>query len=63
MRADLADLVRERQGQGTMPTSVDAVGIAGLLLAILPGFILQLTLLGDDALKDVGDAARAFWPS
>jgi AcrR family transcriptional regulator len=63
MRADLAEVVTERQRVGAMPLSVTADGIAGLLIAVLPGFILQLTLLGDAALADVGAAAQALLPN
>jgi AcrR family transcriptional regulator len=62
MRRDLAKVVKARQRKGMLPKSVPAEGIAGLLLAVVPGVILQMTLLGEPALADVGAAARALWP-
>ena len=62
MRRDLALVVSGRQDERVLPGQVAADDIAGLLLAIVPGFILQLTLLGDGAVEGLGDAARAIWP-
>ena len=62
LRRDLAKVVKEQQRAGTLPSGVAADGIASLLLAIVPGFILQLTLLGDASPARVGAAARALWP-
>jgi AcrR family transcriptional regulator len=63
MRQDLALVVADRQHDGVLPTSVSSDDIAGLILAIVPGFILQLALLGDPAVDGLGEAARALWPS
>jgi AcrR family transcriptional regulator len=62
LRAEMAAVVAEHQGQGTLPADVSADGIAGVLLALVPGVILQMTLLGDASLADFGAAARALWP-
>jgi TetR/AcrR family transcriptional regulator, transcriptional repressor of aconitase len=62
LRRDLTKVVREQQRAGTLPSRVGADGIASLLLAVIPGFILQLTLLGDASPAKVGAAARALWP-
>jgi AcrR family transcriptional regulator len=62
MRADLAKVVEQRQLDGALPATVSADSIAGLIFAIVPGSILQLTLLGDTALAEIGDAALALWP-
>lgn len=62
LRRDLAKVVKKQQRAGTLPSGVAADGIASLLLAVLPGFILQLTLLGDASPAKVGAAARALWP-
>jgi TetR/AcrR family transcriptional regulator, transcriptional repressor of aconitase len=62
LRRDLAKVVKEQQRAGTLPSGVGADGIASLLLAVVPGFILQLTLLGDASPARVGAAARALWP-
>ncbi len=62
MRADLADVVRAHQDVGDLPTDVPAEALAALLVSIVPGYILQLALLGPDAVDGTGDAARALWP-
>jgi AcrR family transcriptional regulator len=61
MRADLADVVRAHQGSGNLPADVTAEALAGVLMSIVPGYILQLVLLGPDAVDGVIDAARALW--
>jgi hypothetical protein len=33
-----------------------------VLISIVPGYILQLTLLGAAAVEGVPDAVRALWP-
>jgi AcrR family transcriptional regulator len=63
MRADLAEVVTQRQRDGALPATVSADSIAGLLFAVVPGSILQLTLLGDAAVAEIGDAALALWPN
>ena len=45
MRTDLAEIVREHQAAGTLPADVDPMAIAGLVMSIVPGFILQLAVL------------------
>jgi hypothetical protein len=32
-------------------------------MAILPGYILQLALLGPEAVEGIPDAVRALWPA
>ena len=62
LRRDLAKVVKEQQRAGTLPSGVGADAIASLLLAVVPGYILQLTLLGDSSPAKVSAAARALWP-
>jgi AcrR family transcriptional regulator len=62
MRADLAEAVREHQSSGDLPRDVAADAIAAVLLAIVPGYILQLALLGPAAMAGAPDAVRALWP-
>jgi AcrR family transcriptional regulator len=62
LRRDLAKVVKEQQRAGTLPSGVGAEAIASLLLAVVPGYILQLTLLGDSSPAKVSAAARALWP-
>ena len=59
MRALFAEIVREHQSPG----DVSADAMAAALFSVLPGYILQLALLGPEAVAGVPDAVRALWPS
>jgi AcrR family transcriptional regulator len=63
MRADLADVVRAHQARDGLPREANADALTALLIAIVPGFILQLAMFGDEAVAGVPDAARALWPA
>ena len=63
IRAELAQVVTHQQCHGAIPTTVDPDSLAGLLLAIVAGFILELTVLGDAAIADIGSAAQTLWPN
>jgi AcrR family transcriptional regulator len=63
IRAELAQVVTQQQSHGAIPTTVDPDNLAGLLLAIVAGFILELTVLGDAAIADIGSAAQTLWPN
>jgi TetR/AcrR family transcriptional regulator, transcriptional repressor of aconitase len=63
MRTDLADVVREHQARDVLPREADTDALTALLIAIIPGFILQLAMLGHAAVSGVPDAARALWPA
>jgi TetR/AcrR family transcriptional regulator, transcriptional repressor of aconitase len=41
---------------------VPADAIGRTLVAVMAGSILQLTILGPDAVRDIADAVRALWP-
>lgn len=62
MRRDLADVVRLQQHNGELPTDVSAEALAATLISIVPGYVLQLALLGSAAVDGVPDAVRALWP-
>ena len=62
MRSDLADAVVRRQHVDASVPSVDPDDFASLLLAVVPGFILQLAVFGDGRMANVPDAARALIP-
>jgi AcrR family transcriptional regulator len=63
MRDDLAEVVRGHQKHGAVPKGAEPQAVAGLLMAIIPGFILQLALFGEDAASGIPAAVRALWPS
>jgi AcrR family transcriptional regulator len=62
MRAGLAELVGARQDSAGLPASVPADTLAAALLSIVPGYILQLVMLGPAAVDGIPDAVRALWP-
>jgi AcrR family transcriptional regulator len=62
MRADFARVIAKHQSDGSLPDSVKAAAIAKLVMAIVPGVILQLALFGEHAADGVASAARAIWP-
>jgi hypothetical protein len=62
MRDDLTDVVREHQGSGNLPADVPAETLATVLMSLVPGYILQLAVLGPAAVDGVPDAIRALWP-
>jgi AcrR family transcriptional regulator len=62
MRSDLANAVAGSD-YGDQPAGLEPSGLAALLLAIVPGFILQLTLTGAGSVTGVPDAARALLPA
>ncbi|MFF4958894.1 TetR/AcrR family transcriptional regulator [Streptomyces sp. NPDC001222] len=62
MRSDLAEVVREHQESGALPRGVTAESIAGALVCLLPGYILQVAMLDPTLVDGVGDAVRALWP-
>jgi AcrR family transcriptional regulator len=62
MGDELALLVAGHQRAGQLPGTVAADAIARTLVSVMAGYIVQLTMLGPDAVADVPDAARALWP-
>ena len=62
MRTDLAELVVTRQREAALPGAADPDGTAALLLAVVSGYILQLTLFGPDAVASVPAALRTVIP-
>src|SRR6201999_2725225 len=62
MHDDFTRLAADHQRAGNLPGQVPATAIARTLVAVMAGYILQLTVLGPDAVGGVGDAARALWP-
>ncbi len=62
LRADLAAVVRDHQRGGELPGGVSAEAVATVLLSVVPGCILQLALIGPEAVADAPRAVRALWP-
>jgi TetR/AcrR family transcriptional regulator, transcriptional repressor of aconitase len=60
VRTRLADVIQQRPGN--LPGDVSADVLAGALLSLIPGYLLQLALLGPAAVDGVPDAIRALWP-
>lgn len=60
MSEDLAGLVRDRQRAGEL-TGTSADALAQAILAILPGFLFQLALLGPAGVAGFPDAVRILW--
>jgi AcrR family transcriptional regulator len=60
VRASLAEVIG--QSRGSLPADVSADVLAATLLSVVPGYLLQLALLGPAAVDGVPDAVRALWP-
>ncbi|HET9171573.1 MAG TPA: TetR/AcrR family transcriptional regulator [Actinospica sp.] len=60
---EIGAIVRRNQAAGTLPAQVSADAIASVLLGAVPGYIVQIALLGADAPAGVSDAVRALWPN
>ncbi|MFG3022689.1 TetR/AcrR family transcriptional regulator [Streptomyces sp. NPDC048254] len=62
MSQTMAALVREHQ-QARDWTEAPADALAKVILSILPGFLLDLALLGPHGVAAFPDAVRTLWPS
>jgi TetR/AcrR family transcriptional regulator, transcriptional repressor of aconitase len=60
VRASLADVIRQRPEN--LPGDVPDDVLASALLSLIPGYLLQLALLGPAAVDGVPDAIRGLWP-
>jgi TetR/AcrR family transcriptional regulator, transcriptional repressor of aconitase len=63
IRADLTEFVRDRQRSGDLPGEPPPDALAAAFMSFVPGYILQLALLGSAAVDGIPDALRALWPS
>lgn len=61
LRASLAEIIK--QDRGNLPADVPAEVLGTTLLALAPGYLLQLALLGPAAVDGVPAAVRALWPA
>jgi AcrR family transcriptional regulator len=62
MSQDMAAFVRERQQAGAW-SGAPADALAPVILSVLPGFLLNLALLGQRGVAGFPDAVRTLWPS
>ena len=62
IRADLAEFVRDRQDAEELPGDAPADALAAAFISIVPGYILQLALLGQAGVDGIPGALRALWP-
>ena len=62
IRGYLAEVVREHQGAGGLPADVPADALAGALMSIVPGYLMQLAVLGPASVEGVPGAVRELWP-
>ncbi|SEN92880.1 TetR/AcrR family transcriptional regulator [Actinacidiphila rubida] len=60
--AELTELVRERQEQGVLPAGVPPEQLTQVIVAAVPGYILQLATLGPVVVEGLPGAVRALWP-
>jgi AcrR family transcriptional regulator len=59
LRASFAELVTRHQEAGTLPADLDPDQLARPLFSLMPGFLLQRTLLGDVDPRSYAHALRA----
>jgi TetR/AcrR family transcriptional regulator, transcriptional repressor of aconitase len=62
MRGYLAEVVRAHQGAGDLPADLPADALAATLMSIVPGYLMQLAILGPATVEGVPDAVRELWP-
>lgn len=60
--AELAIIVRKRQESGALPADALADQLTQVIVATVPGYILQLATLGPAAVQGLPDAVRTLWP-
>jgi TetR/AcrR family transcriptional regulator, transcriptional repressor of aconitase len=62
IREDLTEIARKNQKAGNLPREVSAEALAGAFLSVVPGFIMQLAILGPAAVEEMPAAVEALWP-
>lgn len=62
LRAEIAEAVARHQEKGGLPTEPSAEALAKVMIGIITGYILQLALLGSDAVADVPQTLKTLWP-
>lgn len=61
LRGELVEDARAAQREERLPADADPEGLAAVLMAIVPGCLMQSALLGPSAVAGAGDALRAIW--
>ena len=62
-RSEVSQVLARHQAAGRLPCTVPIDAITSVVLAVLPGLIVQRALLGADSVLGVEDALRALWPA
>jgi AcrR family transcriptional regulator len=62
LRGAVTALAERHQQDGSLPSPATAEALATLMISILTGYILQLAVLGDEAVTGVPEALLALWP-
>jgi AcrR family transcriptional regulator len=63
IKSEIAETVRQDQAAGRLPAGLPPEDLAGVLMSILPGVILQLALFEPEETAGIPNALRALWPS
>jgi AcrR family transcriptional regulator len=62
IKGEITEVVRRDQELGRLPAGVSPEALAGVLVSIIPGYLLQLAMLDPDELIGLPGALRALWP-
>ena len=62
IKGEITAVVRRDQEAGRLPSDVSPEALAGVLVSIIPGYLLQLAMLNPDELTELPGALRALWP-
>jgi len=62
LRTELAEVISRHQKTAALPAEPSAEALAGVMIGVLIGHLLQLAVLGSDAVTDTPAALKALWP-
>lgn len=63
LRGAVTTLAERYRQDGSLPSAASAEALATVMISILTGYILQLAVLGDEAVTGVPEALLALWPA